>query len=75
MQYATTAAITNPTSSPPPAAAAAGANTENTPAPIIEPSPITTASDVPRRRTKAGSPVIATPATACHADNDALDTR
>lgn len=51
---AAAAATAKPISRPGPAAAGAGANTENTLAPIIEPSPITTASDVPSRRTKAG---------------------
>jgi hypothetical protein len=54
LQYATTAATPNPTSRPVPAAAAAGANAENTPAPIIEPNPITTASTVPSRRVSPG---------------------
>ena len=42
----------SPISSPAPAAAAAGANAANTPAPIIEPSPMTTASVVPSRRAR-----------------------
>jgi hypothetical protein len=37
-----------------PAAAAAGAKAEKTPAPIIEPSPMTTASRVPTLRANAG---------------------
>src|ERR1700737_4543887 len=43
-------------SSPAPAARAAGPNAANTPAPIIEPSPITTASTVPSRRDSSGIP-------------------
>ena len=39
-------------SRPVPAEAAAGPNAANTPAPIIEPSPMTTASTVPNRRAK-----------------------
>src|SRR5215475_14029230 len=46
------AAITRPINKPPPAALAAGAKAENTPAPIIDPRPMTTASNVPRRRTR-----------------------
>src|SRR4051794_17377337 len=41
-------------SSPAPAARAAGAKTANTPAPIIEPRPMTTASVVPSRLASAG---------------------
>src|SRR4051794_27665564 len=41
-------------SSPAPAARAAGAKTANTPAPIIEPRPMTTASLVPSRLASAG---------------------
>src|SRR5687768_12916156 len=37
-------------SSPDPAASAAGPTAANTPAPIIEPRPMTTASPTPRRR-------------------------
>lgn len=40
-----------------PAAAAAGAKAANTPAPIIEPSPMTTASVVPSRRASPGTDV------------------
>ncbi len=54
LQNATTAAITSPISSPVPATAAAGAKAENTPAPIIDPRPMKTASASPRRRTSAG---------------------
>ena len=43
-------------SSPAPAARAAGPNAANTPAPIIDPSPITTASTVPSRRDSSGIP-------------------
>src|SRR5690606_124299 len=59
---ATTAAIASPMSSPAPAAAAAGANTAKTPAPIIEPSPMKTASPRFSRRARAlsaTSPTIA----------------
>ena len=54
LQNATTAAITSPISSPVPATAAAGAKAENTPAPIMDPRPMKTASASPRRRTSAG---------------------
>src|SRR5450830_1727118 len=47
---ATRAATTRPTSRPLPAARAAGPNAANTPAPIIEPSPIITADPVPSLR-------------------------
>src|SRR5439155_17049105 len=50
LQYATNAAITSPSSNPAPAAAAAGPIAANTPAPIIEPRPIMTASVVPSLR-------------------------
>src|SRR5688572_12290097 len=50
LQYATAAAIARPTRRPEPAASAAGPNAANTPAPIIEPSPMTTASPSPNRR-------------------------
>ena len=49
-----TAARASPISSPAPAAAAAGAKAAKTPAPIIEPRPMTTASPVPRRRASSG---------------------
>src|SRR6266496_3292190 len=56
LQYATTPAITKPSSRALPAARAAGAKAANTPAPIMEPRPMTTASKVPSRRTsRAGS--------------------
>src|SRR5688572_27796299 len=42
--------MARPTSSPDPAASAAGPNAANTPAPIIEPSPMTMASRRPSRR-------------------------
>src|SRR5690349_20416044 len=42
--------MTSPISNPDPAAEAAGVKAANTPAPIIEPNPITTASKVPSRR-------------------------
>src|SRR5687768_5918346 len=42
--------MARPTSSPEPAASAAGASTANTPAPTIDPRPMTTASKTPRRR-------------------------
>ncbi|GAB3801020.1 hypothetical protein GCM10027605_17680 [Micromonospora zhanjiangensis] len=45
-----TAAITSPINRPVPATRAAGPNAAKTPAPIIEPSPMTTASPVPSRR-------------------------
>ena len=47
LQYATNAAAASAISRPDPAAAAAGPKTANTPAPIIEASPISTASAVP----------------------------
>src|SRR5687767_8014322 len=50
LQYATAAAMARPMSSPDPAASAAGPTAANTPAPIIEPRPMTTASPRPRRR-------------------------
>src|SRR5882757_373339 len=53
--------MTNPSSRPAPAARAAGANAENTPAPIIEPNPITTASPVPNRRASPGSRLTTPP--------------
>ncbi|GAA0330937.1 hypothetical protein GCM10010151_20950 [Actinoallomurus spadix] len=56
MQYAITEAITSPISSPVPAARAAGPNAANTPAPIIDPSPITTASPVPNLRARWSPP-------------------
>ena len=43
LQNATTAAMPSPTSRPVPAAAAAGDHTVKTPAPTIEPTPMTTA--------------------------------
>ena len=43
--------------SPEPAASAAGAKTTNTPVPIIAPSPISTASASPSRRSSFGGPV------------------
>src|SRR3990167_1771278 len=52
LQYATKAAIASPTTRPFPAAFAAGPNAANTPAPIIDPRPIATASKVPRRRAR-----------------------
>src|SRR5665647_410897 len=51
---ATTAAISRPISRPAPPAAAAGANAAKIPAPIIEPSPMTTASKRPSLRSRAG---------------------
>src|SRR5262245_66015464 len=45
-----TAATASPTSRPVPAARAAGAYAANTPAPIIDPRPMKTASPSPRRR-------------------------
>src|SRR5690349_6482356 len=54
LQYATTAAIPRPMSNAAPAACAAGTKTENTPAPIIEPRPMITASTRFRRRASAG---------------------
>ena len=51
---ATTAAIASPISRPVPAASAAGAHTANTPAPIIEPRPMNTASPRPSRRCREG---------------------
>src|SRR6188472_3127291 len=42
--------MASPTSRPAPAASAAGPNAENTPAPIIDPRPMATASPSPRRR-------------------------
>ena len=45
-----------------PAARAAGAKAANTPAPIIEPSPITTASPRPSRRARAGVVTVVIPA-------------
>ncbi len=57
LQKATTAAIARPISKPPPAASAAGPTAPNTPAPIIAPSPMTTASNSPSRRAnRVGSP-------------------
>src|SRR5688572_3872099 len=50
LQNATTAAIPRPSSSPGPAAPAAGPIAANTPAPIIDPRPMTTASVTPRER-------------------------
>jgi len=50
LQYATTAASARPSSRPDPAAPAAGASAAKIPAPIIDPSPITTASKTPRCR-------------------------
>ncbi|GHI66153.1 hypothetical protein Snoj_00710 [Streptomyces nojiriensis] len=50
MQYATTAASARPSNSPEPAAPAAGARAAKIPAPIIDPRPITTASNTPRCR-------------------------
>ena len=50
LQYATAAATARPMSSPDPAAAAAGPMAANTPAPIIDPSPMMTASPRPSRR-------------------------
>jgi hypothetical protein len=47
LQNAISAATANPINKPPPAARAAGPNAANTPAPIIEPIPMTTASPVP----------------------------
>src|SRR5580693_6429137 len=44
--------MASPASSPVPAALAAGPNAANTPAPIIEPSPMITASPVPSRRAR-----------------------
>src|ERR1700687_4018135 len=54
LQYATTAAMARPMSRPEPAAAAAGPNATKIPAPIIEPSPIVTASAVLSRRRSEG---------------------
>ena len=54
------AATPRPMSSPEPAAAAAGASATKMPAPIIEPSPIVTASARPRRRCSAGSSGVLT---------------
>src|ERR1700734_3612226 len=59
LQYAIAAAMANPISSPAPAARAAGPNAANTPAPIIDPKPITTASPVPSRRASSGCPAEA----------------
>src|SRR5271163_698369 len=56
LQYAIAAAMANPINSPAPAARAAGPNAANTPAPIIDPRPITTASTVPSRRDSSGIP-------------------
>lgn len=53
LQKATKAATTKPMSSPDPAAPAAGVNAAKTPAPIMDPSPISDASNVPSRRAKA----------------------
>src|SRR3954462_9247750 len=61
LQNATMAATARPTSSPEPAACAAGANAAKTPAPIIDPSPISTASPRPRRRASAGWEVTSEP--------------
>src|SRR6266496_4080548 len=58
LQYATTPAITKPSSRALPAARAAGAKAANTPAPIMEPRPMTTASKVPSRRTSRGGPYL-----------------
>ena len=64
------AAMASPISSPPPAAAAAGPIAANTPAPIIEPRPMITASKVPSWRDSrlggcvASSSVRCGPATA-----------
>src|SRR5262245_29465113 len=60
LQYATMAAIPRPMSNAAPAACAAGAKTENTPAPIIEPRPMTTASARLNRRASVGWVVAAT---------------
>src|SRR5215471_708326 len=60
LQYATTAAIPRPMSNAAPAACAAGAKTENTPAPIIEPRPMITASTRFSRRASVGWVTAAT---------------
>src|SRR4030095_4884732 len=44
--------MTSPSSNPGPAACAAGPSAENTPAPIIAPRPITTASSIPSLRAR-----------------------
>ncbi|MEY9837851.1 hypothetical protein [Streptacidiphilus sp. EB103A] len=56
MQYATTAAPARPSSSPEPAAEAAGAREAKIPAPIIDPRPITTASNTPSLRFNSPAP-------------------
>src|SRR5262245_13659280 len=53
-------------SRPDPAAAAAGPSATKMPAPIIEPSPIVTASKVPSRRCNAGPAGVVTPAMLFH---------
>jgi len=60
LQYATTAAIPRPMSNAAPAAWAAGPKTENTPAPIIEPRPMITASARLSRRASVGWVAAAT---------------
>jgi hypothetical protein len=57
LQKATIAATTSPTSRPLPAACAAGVKAAKTPAPIIEPTPITTASVRPSLRAREGAVV------------------
>src|SRR6266511_2972582 len=52
LQYAISAAIPSPSRRAFPAARAAGPNAANTPAPIIDPSPMTTASPIPSRRAR-----------------------
>lgn len=64
MQYATTAATASPSNRPEPAARAAGARAAKIPAPIMAPSPITTASLSPKLRRSSS---VAT-------DPDFLDT-
>jgi hypothetical protein len=65
LQYAIAAASTKPISKPVPAARAAGPNAANIPAPIIEPSPITTASPVPSRRANVGGPAAVSLSSMC----------
>lgn len=60
LQKATRPARHSPSSRPAPAAPAAGAHTAKTPAPIIEPSPITTASPSPSRRASPSSAPVLT---------------
>src|SRR5436190_20604539 len=59
LQYATSAAIASPSVSAFPAARAAGPNAAKTPAPIMDPSPIATASTVPSRRASREGVLVA----------------